>query len=308
MKPVLALLILGFLAVGDFATESARAALTVAVYDFTGDAEAASYASKVTTLVTADLATDTKLVMLERGALNKALSEQAFGASGLVNADGAARIGRITGVKMLVCGQVIMLEHNRVVIIANIIGTENARLFAVKVEGAENNLVELTSDLSSKIAQTVIDEAANLVAGTKESDAARLERVIKNIHGTKRPTVSISFYHPSGPRDPSFTANTEMGLILQKAGFTVVDGNSERKPDVEITGVVGNDDARSRGELHMTHSVIEIKVQERRTGLIIAMDRQEASVVGSTQMNAQRSAQALAVDELASRILPLLAK
>jgi hypothetical protein len=99
-----------------------------------------------------------------------------------------------------------------------------------------------------------------------------------------------------------------MGLILQKAGFAVVDGNSDRKPDVVITGVVDVDGGPSRGGLHTEHAVIEMKVQEQRTGLIIAMDRQESVATDVAQMAAQRAAQALAVDELAERVLPLLAK
>src|SRR5258706_12729152 len=66
--------------------------LTVAVYDFKGDAEAASYGNNVTTLVTANLTTETNLVMLERAELTKALSEQAFGISGMVTSDAAAKI------------------------------------------------------------------------------------------------------------------------------------------------------------------------------------------------------------------------
>jgi hypothetical protein len=99
-----------------------------------------------------------------------------------------------------------------------------------------------------------------------------------------------------------------MGMILQKAGFMVVDGDSERKPDVVITGLVVVDGNSPRGGLHTTHAVIEMKVQERRTGLIIALDRQESVAINPTLMGAQRAAEALAVDELAARFLPLLAK
>ena len=42
-------------------------------------------ATNVTTLVTADLTTETNLVLLERAELTKALNEQAFGVSGLVS-------------------------------------------------------------------------------------------------------------------------------------------------------------------------------------------------------------------------------
>lgn len=308
MKTILALLIFGLMTACIFSAETPSAPLTVAVYDFRGDAETKSYGSKVTALVTANLTAETNLIMLERSELSKALNEQAFGVSGMVSSDAAARIGQITGVKVLVSGQVIMTKQDHLVIIANIIGTETARLFAAKVEGPAGNLVELTTDLSSKIGQTIVNQAANLIMGARESSADRLDRIVKSVHGTNRPTVSVGFHHPKGPQQPSFTANTEMGLILQKAGFAVVDGNSERKPDVIITGVVDASGGPRRGGLHTEHAVIEMKVQARQTGLIIAMDRQESVAIDAAQVGAQRAAEALAVDELAERLLPLLAK
>ena len=42
-----------------------------------------------------------------RRELGKALTEQAFGVAGLVSTDAAAEIGQLTGVKVLVAGQVV---------------------------------------------------------------------------------------------------------------------------------------------------------------------------------------------------------
>jgi hypothetical protein len=99
-----------------------------------------------------------------------------------------------------------------------------------------------------------------------------------------------------------------MGIILQKAGFTVVDSNSDRKPDIEITGVIDISPGPRRGELFSFRAVVEAKVQERRTGNIIAFDRQSGDAVDVAKSGANRSAQVRAVDGVAERILPLLAK
>ncbi len=144
------LLVLALVLVGVMAHAAPPPALTVAVYDFKGDGEAASYGNNVTTLVTADLTTETNLVMLERAELTKTLNEQAFGISGMVSSDAAAKIGLITGAKVLVAGQVIQTGGNHLVIVANIIGTETGRLFADKVEGTSDNLSDLASELSRK--------------------------------------------------------------------------------------------------------------------------------------------------------------
>jgi TolB-like protein len=284
-----------------------QAALTVAVYDFKGDADAASFGSQVTTLVTADLTTETNLVLVERAELTKALNEQAFGVSGMVSSDAAAKIGQITGAKVLVAGQVIKTSEDHLVIVADIIGTETGRLFADKVEGSADNLMDLTSQLSRKIAQTISDQATNLIAAAQESSADRLEQIIKGINGTNRPSVSVDVFTPNR-KGHCATIEGEFGVILLQAGFTVVDANSDRKADVEITGVADNSTGSRQGGLFSGRSVIELKIQERRTGNILAFDRQESSATDAAKGSASRSAQVNAVDAMAERVLPLLAK
>lgn len=308
VKIILTLLFFGLMTPGIFAEKTMPAPLTVAVYDFRGEAEAATYGSKVTTLVTADLTTETNLIMLERAELNKALSEQAFGVSGLVGSDAAAKIGQITGAKVLVCGQVLTTEKNHLVIVATIVGTETGRLFAAKVEGPANNLMELTTDLSSKIAKTISLQATNLVTTAPETTAVRLERIVKGIKGKKRPSVAFNICWGSNKSLRCNAAEIELGLVLLKAGFPVVDGNSERKPDVEIKGVYDHSEGPRRGDLFSYRSVIELKAQERQTGEIVAFDRQEGIATDASEVGADRAAAVLAVDGLAERLLPLLAK
>src|ERR1700744_113403 len=128
MKKYLALSLVAFVTMVAAAAETPPA-LTIAVYDFKSGGNSADLGSKVTALVTADLATETNHVMVERAQLTKALSEQAFGVSGMVNSDAAAKVGRITGAKVLVAGRVLKGdEGNHLTIVANIIGTETGRL------------------------------------------------------------------------------------------------------------------------------------------------------------------------------------
>src|ERR1700722_4892316 len=114
--------------------------ITVAVYDFQASGETArdlgakaqgwnaslwnawretvhDFGPKVTALVTANLSAETNLVMVERAELTKALNEQAFGASGMVNSDAAAKIGKITGAKVLIAGQVFTTDDGHITIV-----------------------------------------------------------------------------------------------------------------------------------------------------------------------------------------------
>jgi TolB-like protein len=281
--------------------------LTVAVYDFKGAPGAGYFGGKVTPLITADLATETNFVMVARAELDKALNEQAFGVSGMVSSDAAAKIGQITGAKVLVAGEIVKTDENHLVIIADIIGTETGRLFADKVEGAPDKLLQLTADLSRKIAQTITDQATNLVAPPVESHEDWLNRIAKSVTGTNRPSVSVNILW-SRNMFPGVAINGEWGIVLMKAGFPVVDKNSDRKPDITITGVYDNSQGPRHGELFSYRTTVEVKIQDRRTGNIIAFDRQESSFTDAAKVGADRSCQVNAVDALAERILPLLAK
>jgi TolB-like protein len=309
VKPPLALALTLLIALGAVAAAATPDALTVAVYDFAAtDKTTASYASKVTAFVTADLTLETNLVMLARADLSQALSEQAFGISGLVSSDAAAKIGQLTGAKVLVTGQVIRTVGGHVVLVASIIGTETGRLYAAKVEGDALRPMGLSTELSRRIAQTISAQATNLVAIAGESRNQRLARIVKSIKGKNRPAVSFDIRWARDNSQRSVTGEGELGALLLQAGFTVVDAHSERKPDVEITGVQEYSLGPKRGDLFTCRAVFDLKVQERRTGAILALDRAESSVTDVTVPGALRTAQADAVDQLAERILPLLAQ
>jgi TolB-like protein len=306
-----------------------QSALTVAVYDFTATSEmdlgqkvtnwnaslwnarretARDVGPNVTALVTANLAMETNLVLVERAELNKALSEQAFGVSGLVSADAAAKIGAITGAKILVTGQVINTGNN-LIIVADIIGTETGRLFADKVQGASDNLGDLTTDLSGKIARTISMQATNLIAPPVISLSDSLDRAVNNLTGTNRPSVSIKiFYSTTGSRGHSAPTETELGMDLLKAGFPVVDDESDRKPDIEITGIEDMRAGGRTGALYSFRCNVELKVQDRRTGNIITLEHQESSASDSNRSSADHGAQVQAAEQLAEKIMPLLSK
>lgn len=292
------------------AADKPQPAITTAVYDFKGDSDTANLGSKVTMLVTADLTTETNLVMLERADLSKVLNEQAFGVSGMVSSDAAAKIGQVTGVKVLVAGQIIKTSSDHLVIVANIIGTETGRLFAVKKEGAADNLLELTSMLSHEIAVLISAQATNLISPTVESHAERIERIVKHIVGTNRPSVSIyiNANNGLGQNWDNEVVESELAVILLKAGFAVMDQNSEKKPDVLITGTATTDTGLPRGGLLTGRAVVQLKIQERRTGDILAFDNQESTAADLGGNAAANAAQIKAVDILAERIFPMLAK
>src|SRR5689334_14956440 len=81
--------------------------LTVAVFNFESTDQAVhELGPKVSAIVTAELSTNPQIITVERAELEKALGEQELGLSGTVQAETAARVGHLTGAKVLVTGRV----------------------------------------------------------------------------------------------------------------------------------------------------------------------------------------------------------
>ena len=164
--------------------------ITVAVFDFaTAEASLREAGPKITALVTADLSADPHLALVERTELSKTLQEQALGLSGNITADAAAKVGQMTGAKVLVAGHAFEMEDH-LVLTANIIGTDTSRLYVAKVEGSPAEMGRLASNLAQKIVQTITEQSANLTV-EMESREERIAQVLKNVKGDKRPVVLV---------------------------------------------------------------------------------------------------------------------
>src|ERR1700722_15885551 len=159
------LLTLAALSLAGVIAHAAPPPITVAVLDFDSPSKGSMIRQNIamaTALITADLSANPRFNLVERAALQKILGEEALGQSGNVNPDSAARIGQLTGAKVLVTGHFLLasqakdLNARGVVIIANIIGAETGRVFAEKVQGVRSNELALISDLSEKIAHIIV--------------------------------------------------------------------------------------------------------------------------------------------------------
>jgi hypothetical protein len=105
--------------------------------------------------------------------------------------------------------------------------------------------------------------------------------------------------------DPA--AETELSLILKECGFTLVDDKSPEKAEVEITGDAFSALGLRKGNLISCKARIEIKAH-KRTGEILAVDRQGSVAVDVTEQTAAKNALQQAAAELAERLAPKLVK
>ncbi|HTQ51477.1 MAG TPA: hypothetical protein VMJ12_12255 [Candidatus Acidoferrales bacterium] len=104
--------------------------------------------------------------------------------------------------------------------------------------------------------------------------------------------------------DPA--AQTELSMMLQQCGFTVLDDQSPEKPDYEITGEAFSEFGMQKGNLQSCRARIEIKVRKVSTNSVIDVDRQTSVAVDLAEHVAAKTALQNAAEELAERVIPKL--
>ena len=297
----------GCLLAASISAQTNKTLPSVAIFDFESKEEAVKdLGPKVATLLNAHLSADSNLILVERAELEKALGEQELGLSGTVSSETAAKVGHLTGAKVLITGKVLKADRD-LMLVAKVIGTETSRVYGELSKGlASGSLDDIVSQLAQKISTTVTAKADTLIAKVPTRED-RVEAIKKTLKDVKRPVVSVRIpeQHFGGPvADPA--AQTELSLILQQAGFVLADDKSAQKPDIEITGEAFSAFGVRRGNLTSCKARVELKVQNRADGKIIAVDRETSVAVDIAEQTAAKTALQNAAAELASRLGPKL--
>jgi hypothetical protein len=309
MKKTLTLTLALLAFVGITAIHAAEDILTIAVFDFESKDEAVrDLGPKVATLVNAVLSAEPNLITVERAELEKGLGEQEFGLSGTVSPDTAAKVGHLTGAKVLVTGRVFKADKE-LIVVAKIIGTETTRVYGEMVKGAPSaTITDLATELAKKIAGTVEQRGQTLIAKVETREEI-VERIKKSLKGDQRPVIGVKITerHFGGPTiDPA--AETEWNKLLLECGFQVTDEKSDLKADLEISGEAFSEFGMRKGNLVSCKARVEIKVRERLTGKLLLVDRQTSVAVDITEQTAAKTALQNAALELAERVMPKLVK
>jgi TolB-like protein len=307
MKLNVKLILASLLLAGGIASALATDVLTVAVFDFESKDEAVrDLGPKIATLINADLSAEPQLITVERAELEKVLGEQELDLSGTVSAESAAKVGQLTGAKVLVTGRVFKADE-QTIIVAKIIGTETSRVYGEVVNGKPDATVtDMSAELAKKIAADVTQKGDTLVAKV-ESHEDRVAKIKSELGDKKLPVVLVKINEQHFGQfviDPA--AQTELSRILQQCGFMVVDNVSTNKPDVEITGEAFSEFGMQKGNLKSCRARIEIKARDVASGNIISEDRQTSVAVDLAEHIAAKTALQNGADEMAERLLPKL--
>ncbi len=288
---------------------AAEPPLSIAVFDFRTPAGTSEDLGKqVATLISAQLSSDPALVVVERAELDKALGEQELGLSGTISSETAAKVGHLTGAKVLVTGQVIPAGQETI-LVAKVIGTETSRVFGLtaRMESGASP-AGASGTLGKEVAATAMKNAAALIA-KPETPEERLARIRAMMKAGPLPMVSVHIPEQHFGRpviDPA--AETELSLTLQQLGFQVVDEKSGQKAEIAVEGEAFSELALRRGNLVSCKARLEIKVRRLATGEILSVDRQVSAAVDLSEHIAAKSALANAAREIAPRVVAKLAK
>lgn len=288
------------------ASQAAPQPLTVAVFDFTSrDASTKDVGSNIASLLTALLSAEGELIILERAELEKALGEQELGLSGTVAPDTAAKVGHLTGAKVLVTGSVFKADKN-VMVVAKVIGTETGRVYGTtgKMNAAGGDLSQLTKDLAAEVGSTIKSKAETLLAKVEPRED-RVQRLIEKAKAAEPLGVRIAIpeQHFGAPvNDPA--AQTELSALFQKAGYEIVDAKSSKEADIEITGEAFSAFALRKGNLNACKARIELTARNRKSGKILFTGSQTSVAVDITEQTAAKAALENAALDIAERLLP----
>jgi hypothetical protein len=281
--------------------------LTVAVFDFDSPDDAVrTLGPKVATLVNVTLSAQPDLITVERADLEKVMGEQGLGLSGTVNTDTAARVGQLTGAKVLVTGRVFKVD-DQTILVAKVIGSETSRVYGEMVQGGSGaSVTDLSAALAKKIAADVSEKSATLIARV-ESREERIAKIKQSLAGKKLPAVSVTIDERHyGPMIIDPAAQTEFSVILQACGFTLADGSSTNQPAIRISGEAFSAYGMQKGNLISCKSRIELKAHNVATGNLLVVDRQTSVGVDIAEQTAAKTALENAADELAERVIPRL--
>lgn len=260
---------------------------------------------KLTVFLNALLSADTNFILVERAELEKALGEQELSLSGTVSSETAVTLGNLVGAKVLITGKAFKVNED-LVVTAKVISTETSRVYSEMVSGPSGAIDKLAQELARKLSATLTSRADTLVAKVPSRED-RVLAIAKKLKTGKRPVVAIHIperHFGSPVADPA--AETELGLILQQCGFTLVDSKSTQPADIEITGEAFSAYGARRGQMISCKARIELKAHKKSDGSILVIDRQTSVAVDIAEQTAAKTALENAAAELASRLAPKL--
>lgn len=306
---------------------AAPAPLTVAVLDFeVHDPSQPELGAQIAEALTAMLAGEPNVQLVERALLDQTLNEHQLNLSGLVEPEQAVQIGRLVGARLLVTGKLFLMGE-RLFLTVKIIGTETTLVDGLMSKAdRDTGIDELVLEVGEQLPARLREVGPRLVAGPAPADP--LPRLQAQLADVDLPTVAVVVFEehyaqrPQQPVDPA--VETELKRMLIACGFTVQDvadnelaewartagsGGASAWPqglegvDVVVTGEAFSESAGRIGNLVVAVARAELNVIDRQSGTIVLADRATARGVDLADQLAGKKALQKAGATLGTRLL-----
>lgn len=282
--------------------------IPAAILPFEARGQVKEEAAQVADLLFAQLIVSDELMLVEREQISKVFDELKLNASGVVKADEATQVGKLSGAKLLVTGSVFRLNGD-LYLVAKVIGTETGRLTGASIKGGANaDLNELVEKLAVELRQVVSKKSATLLPkAVPESDW--LADIRNQLKDKKLPSVAVSIAeHHVGQRTFDPAAQTETERLLTELGFVVIDGASPQAAtaDVLIKGEALSEVATRRDDLVSVKCRVEAKAVLRADAKVVTSDAETSMSVGLGEQLAAKSGLGASARVLVGRLIPKL--
>jgi curli biogenesis system outer membrane secretion channel CsgG len=285
--------------------------LTVAILDFDASLSGnPDMGKQINDILTATLSGQDGFTLVDRTAMDRILQENAMTASGLVNPQQAAKIGKLVGARILVTGKIFLVDK-QLYLTAKLIGTETSLVDGMLVNGdKDSDIGKLMMQLADKMTTHLRDNGPKLVA-RDDSLEDPLPGLDKALAGLALPTVAVqvteSHITPAPPVRIDPAAQTELTMILKNAGFKIVEGDSQALADGGVSQIISGEAfsefAARIGTLVSCSARVELKITDRKTGEVLYSDRETARAVDLAENIAGKTALQKAAHLLGIRVL-----
>lgn len=268
--------------------------------------ESVDMGSKVTDILFAQLVANPEVYLVEREELKKILQELEVSAAGLTDPKQSTQIGQLTGAKILITGSVFQVA-DKTYVVAKLIGTESSRVIGASAKGSVNDALDsIVEQLAKSVTAELKKDGGQLVPApvTVPDRVAALAHELEKY--PQRPAVYIEVaerHVGQAVIDPA--VETELSKICLDLGFKVGDKNDA---DILLIGEGFSQFGARHGNFNSVKARVELKALDRKTGRLLAVDRQTAVSVDLAELVASKSALQDATVRIASRLLPTMLK
>jgi len=213
--------------------------LSIAVLPFEANENASNLQESVTDKMITQLVNLRRFRVIERGAIESVMKEQAFNLSGMVDEDSAIEVGKIVGADVIVIGR-ISIEVGFGKVNARGIDIETGETIVAKEASAGNTNIESIEKLVENVAIMFYNDLPLVEGSIVSMDEDHIYLDIGSEVGVRKGTKCVAFKEGKTIKHPK--TKKVLGRKVTKLGELIVIQVQEKMATARIVSVEGSID------------------------------------------------------------------